>query len=69
MADLHLTDMNSWTTEPTRKGFGRGLVRAGELNPQVVALCADLTGSTQIEPFAKSFPDRFIEVGIAEQNI
>jgi transketolase len=69
MADLHLTDMNSWTTEPTRKGFGRGLVRAGELNPQVVALCADLTGSTQIEPFAKSFPDRFIEVGIAEQNM
>lgn len=69
MADLHLLEMNEWGSEPTRKGFGRGLVAAGEADDQVVALCADLTGSTQIEPFAKAFPDRFIEVGIAEQNL
>lgn len=67
--NLHLLEMKDWGSEPTRKGFGRGLVKAGELNDQVVALCADLTGSTQIEPFAKAFPDRFIEVGIAEQNL
>jgi transketolase len=69
MTDLHLLDMKDWGSEATRKGFGRGLVRAGELNDQVVALCADLTGSTQIEPFALKFPERFIEVGIAEQNL
>lgn len=61
--------MKEWGSEPTRKGFGRGLVKAGELNDQVVALCADLTGSTQIEPFALKFPERFVEVGIAEQNL
>ncbi len=69
MSELHLLDMNDWGSEPTRKGFGKGLVRAGENNDQVVALCADLTGSTQIEPFALRFPERFIEVGIAEQNL
>lgn len=69
MKNLHLLEHKDWGSEPTRKGFGRGLVKAGELNDQVVALCADLTGSTQIEPFAKAFPDRFIEVGIAEQNL
>jgi len=69
MTDLHLLDIKDWGSEPTRKGFGRGLVKAGEKNSQVVALCADLTGSTQIEPFALAFPDRFIEVGIAEQNL
>lgn len=69
MKDLFLLDMKDWGLEPTRKGFGRGLVKAGELNDQVVALCADLTGSTQIEPFALKFPERFIEVGIAEQNL
>jgi transketolase len=66
---LYLLDMKDWKSEATRKGFGRGLLKAGEENNQVVALCADLTGSTQIEPFAKAFPERFIEVGIAEQNL
>lgn len=61
--------MKDWGSEAIRKGFGRGLVKAGELHDQVVALCADLTDSTQIGPFAKAFPDRFIEVGIAEQNL
>ncbi len=69
MKNLHLLDHKDWGLEPTRKGFGKGLVKAGELSDQVVALCADLTGSTQIEPFAKAYPDRFIEVGIAEQNL
>lgn len=69
MSDLYLLDHKNWGSEPIRKGFGRGLVVAGEQNDQVVALCADLTGSTQIEPFAKNFPERFVEVGIAEQNL
>lgn len=55
--------------EPIRAGFGRGLVKAGQINNQVVALCADLTDSVKMGDFAKAFPDRFIEVGIAEQNL
>jgi len=55
--------------EPTRFGFGRGLVEAGRENKEVVALCADLTESTKISDFKKEFPDRFIEVGIGEQNM
>jgi transketolase len=55
--------------EPTRAGFGRGLVTAGERNPSVVALCADLTESTKMDGFAKAFPERFVEMGIAEQNL
>ncbi|MBP9826944.1 transketolase family protein [Candidatus Saccharibacteria bacterium] len=68
----HLSgDLFSDTIEqaPIRKGFGQGLVEAGTADPNVVALCADLTESTQIEPFAKAFPERFIEVGVAEQNL
>lgn len=57
------------TQEPIRAGFGRGLKRAGELHPTVVALCADLTDSTQMGKFRDAFPDRFIQVGIAEQNL
>lgn len=55
--------------EPTRNGFGRGLVVAGTNDPQVVALCADLTESTQISKFAETFPDRYVEIGIGEQNL
>lgn len=55
--------------EPIRSGFGRGLVKAGEQDSQVVAACADLTGSTKMDSFAEAFPDRFIEIGIAEQNL
>ncbi|MDB5194304.1 MAG: transketolase, transketolase [Parcubacteria group bacterium] len=54
---------------PIRKGFGEGLVQAGEENPQVVGLCADLTESTQMFMFKEKFPNRFIEVGVAEQNL
>ncbi len=54
---------------PIRKGFGEGLVLAGEKNPQVVALSADLTESAQALPFKEKFPNRFVQVGIAEQNL
>jgi len=52
-----------------RAGFGEGIVMAGELDESVVALCADLTESLQLEKFKKRFPSRFIEVGVAEQNL
>lgn len=55
--------------EPIRAGFGRGLKLAGDRDEQVVALCADLTGSTQMSVFAEAHPDRFIEMGVAEQNL
>ncbi len=55
--------------EPIRAGFGRGLKLAGEANEDVVALCADLTESTQMHLFRDAFPKRFIEIGIAEQNL
>lgn len=57
------------TREPIRAGFGRGLRAAGEADQRVVALCADLTESTQMHLFRDAFPERFIEVGIAEQNL
>jgi transketolase len=55
--------------EPIRAGFGRGLLAAGERNPSIVALCADLTDSTKMNAFAEAFPERFVEVGVAEQNL
>jgi len=55
--------------EPTRAGFGRGLKRAGESDKNVVALCADLTESVQMHLFREEFRKRFIEVGVAEQNL
>lgn len=55
--------------DPTRAGFGRGLKAAGEANEAVVALCADLTESTQMHLFRDAFPKRFVEIGIAEQNL
>lgn len=54
---------------PTRNGFGEGLVAAGKKDKRIVALCADLTESTRMEAFKKAFPDRFIEVGVAEQAL
>lgn len=53
----------------TRSGFGAGLMELGRNNPDVVALCADLTGSLKMDAFAKEFPDRFFQVGIAEANM
>jgi transketolase len=67
---MHLVDLNGeLTSEPIRKGFGRGLKAAGEQNEHVVAACADLTDSTQMSLFKAAFPDRFIEIGVAEQNL
>jgi transketolase len=53
----------------TRSGFGAGLLEAGHANPDVIALCADLTGSLMMGEFKKAFPDRFFQVGIAEANM
>lgn len=57
------------TLEPIRAGFGRGLLAAGQTNENVVALCADLTDSTQMSLFKAEFPKRFVEIGVAEQNL
>ena len=54
---------------PIRKGFGNGLLCSGEQNKDVVALCADLTESTMMNIFSDKFPERFVEIGIAEQNL
>src|SRR5262245_28719453 len=53
----------------TRSGFGAGLLEAGQKNPDVVALCADLTGSLKMDAFAKKFPERFFQAGLAEANM
>ena len=53
----------------TRSGFGVGLLEAGRNNADVMALCADVTGSLKMNDFQKEFPDRFIQVGIAEANM
>lgn len=53
----------------TRDGFGQGLLELGEHNPQVVGLCADLTESMRMQQFAEKYPDRFIQLGVAEQNL
>jgi len=71
MSNLYLSDITAsdLASEPIRKGFGRGLKKAGELDENVVAACADLTDSTQMSLFRDAFPDRFIEIGVAEQNL
>ncbi len=72
MSDMHLNPKRlSKDVElvPNRKGFGQGLLKAGQIDERVVALCADLTESTQISLFADEFPDRYVEIGVAEQNL
>ncbi|MGH7142226.1 MAG: transketolase family protein, partial [Candidatus Saccharimonadales bacterium] len=72
MSSMYLVDnlmSANLTSEPIRAGFGRGLKRAGEADERVVAACADLTDSTKMNLFAEVFPNRFIEVGVAEQNL
>lgn len=67
---MHLADVNSeLPQEPIRKGFGRGLLEAGKRDENVVAACADLTDSTQMSLFQAEFPKRFVEIGVAEQNL
>jgi transketolase len=70
MSDISLVDFSrKLESEPIRKGFGRGLLEAGKRDDNVVACCADLTDSTQMSLFAKEFPERYIEIGVAEQNL
>ena len=56
-------------SKDTRSGFGEAMNELGKINPEVVVLCADLTPSMKLEAFAKNFPERFIQVGIAEANM
>ncbi len=71
--DAHLVDnlLDSKNIQmvPTRDGFGKGLVEAGEKDQRVVALCADLSESTRFHWFQQKFPERFIQMGVAEQNM
>ncbi len=72
MSELHLSSKighDDINTEPIRKGFGRGLKAAGDEDQNVVALCADLTDSTQMSLFKEAHPERFVEIGVAEQNL
>ena len=70
MANMHLADIaGKAESEPIRKGFGRGLLEAGKRWDAVVAACADLTESTQMHLFKEAFPERFVEIGVAEQNL
>jgi len=54
---------------PIRKGFGEGLLFVGTQDERIVALCADLTESTQMHLFKEKFPERFFQMGVAEQNL
>ncbi len=60
---------NDMPMVPTRNGYGEALLELGETNPQVVVLTADLAESTRVLDFGKKYPDRFIECGVAEQNM
>lgn len=68
---LHLADniFDGPDQLPTRNGYGEGVVEAGKADKNVVVLCCDLTESTRNADFKETFPNRFIEVGIAEQNM
>lgn len=61
--------METYEKKDTRSGFGAGLLEAGRRNPKIVAFCADLTGSLKMGDFAKEFPERFFQTGIAEANM
>ena len=64
-----MTEYKNLGSKDTRSGFGEGLAELGRQNPNVVALCADLTGSLKMDAFARDFPERFFQVGIAEANM
>lgn len=65
----HILDLGALEQKPTRDGYGTGLLAAADENPAVVALCADLTESTRSEGFAKKYPERYVQLGVAEQNL
>jgi transketolase len=62
-------DKTKLESKATRDGFGIGLIEAGKVNENIVVLSADLKESTRVEEFSKLFPNRFIEMGVAEQNL
>src|SRR5215212_5774197 len=64
-----MTKFSFTEKKDTRSGFGVGLHELGKQNDNVVALCADLTGSLKMDAFKKEFPERFFQVGIAEANM
>lgn len=65
----NLFDQDKIEKKPTRDGYGLGMIEAGEKDGRIVVLCADLTESTRSLGFAEKFPKRFIELGVAEQNM
>jgi len=67
--NIYLGKYASAGKKDTRSGFGAALLELGKKNPNVVALCADLTGSLKMDAFQKAFPERFFQVGIAEANM
>ncbi len=66
---MHLFSTPEPEEKPTRDGFGKALLALGKKNPRVVVVSADLAESMRIQPFEKEFPERFFEVGVAEQNM
>ena len=66
---MNILDIQSTGNKATRDGFGQGLLAAARLNPDIVALTADLMESLQMQHFYKEFPERFVQVGIAEANM
>lgn len=62
-------NLNTNESKPTRDGFGVGLIEAAKANEKIIALSADLKESTRVEEFSKLFPNRFFEMGVAEQNL
>lgn len=66
---MKCSDIALLNEKETRGGFGEGIYEIGQENEQVVVLTADLAGSLKLGPFIKAFPNRFIQVGIAEANM
>ena len=64
-----IEDLSKAEKVPTRDGYGKGLVSLGEKDDRVVVLCADLAESTRSHWFKEKFPERYIELGVAEQNM
>lgn len=69
LIDTMTTKYTFTEKKDTRSGFGAGLLEIGKQNADVVALCADLTESLKMDAFAKEFPNRFFQIGIAEANM
>jgi transketolase len=65
----NILDLASLEQRPIREGFGIGLVKVADADARVVGLCADLTESTKMNAFAEKYPERFVQIGVAEQNL